>query len=119
MHPLFSVFSRVGRTHRDHGRTSRDLLQLLKIAAPRYGHAVGDEVLRVIGRRLAQHLADAEVVARVGGDEFVVVLSGVDQAGSALLLQRIEQGCPDVSAGPVNLALGIRPCHDYHLDLLA
>jgi GGDEF domain-containing protein len=45
----------------------------------------------VAGRRLAQHLADAEVVARVGGDEFVVVLSGVDQADSALLLQRIEQ----------------------------
>ena len=56
-----------------------------------HGHAIGDEVLRVTGRRLAQHLADAEVVARVGGDEFVVVLSGVDQADSALLLQRIDQ----------------------------
>jgi diguanylate cyclase (GGDEF)-like protein len=56
-----------------------------------HGHTIGDEVLRVTGRRLAQHLADAEVVARIGGDEFVVVLTGVEQADSALLLKRVEQ----------------------------
>jgi diguanylate cyclase (GGDEF)-like protein len=56
-----------------------------------HGHAIGDEVLRVIGRRLARHLADADVVARIGGDEFVVVTSGADAADSALLLQRIDR----------------------------
>src|SRR5207248_119224 len=56
-----------------------------------YGHAIGDEVLRVTGRRLAQHLADADVVARIGGDEFVVVLTGVHKADSALLLKRVGQ----------------------------
>jgi diguanylate cyclase (GGDEF)-like protein len=55
-----------------------------------HGHAIGDEVLRVTGQRLAQHLADADVVARIGGDEFVVVLTRVNQADSALLLQRID-----------------------------
>jgi diguanylate cyclase (GGDEF)-like protein len=70
-----------------------------------HGHAIGDEVLRVTGRRLAQHLADAEVVARVGGDEFVVVLSGADQADSALLLQRIDQAfaAEPVHAGGLSL----------------
>jgi diguanylate cyclase (GGDEF)-like protein len=70
-----------------------------------HGHAIGDEVLRVTGRRLAQRLADAEVVARVGGDEFVVVLSGVGQADSALLLQRIEQAfaAEPVHAGGLSL----------------
>jgi diguanylate cyclase (GGDEF)-like protein len=56
-----------------------------------HGHAIGDEVLRVTGRRLARHLADADVVARIGGDEFVVVISGADRADSALLLQRIDR----------------------------
>jgi len=56
-----------------------------------HGHAIGDEVLQVIGRRLAQHLADADVVARIGGDEFVVVISGTGQADAALLLERVER----------------------------
>jgi diguanylate cyclase (GGDEF)-like protein len=70
-----------------------------------HGHAVGDEVLRVTGRRLAQQLADADVVARVGGDEFVVVLSGVDPSDSALVLQRIEQAftAEPVPAGGLSL----------------
>jgi len=70
-----------------------------------HGHAIGDEVLRVIGRRLARHLADADVVARIGGDEFVVVLSGVDQADPALLLKRIDRAITGepVHAGGLSL----------------
>jgi diguanylate cyclase (GGDEF)-like protein len=55
-----------------------------------HGHAVGDEILRTVGRRLAQGLADAEVVARIGGDEFVVVVSGVEQPDAPTLLRRID-----------------------------
>ena len=67
-----------------------------------YGHAVGDEVLRQTGRRLARDLADADVVARIGGDEFVVVASGVEQANGPMLLERVEQafaGTPVCTAG--------------------
>ena len=78
-----------------------------------HGHAIGDEVLRVTGRRLAQHLADADVVARIGGDEFVVVMSGADQTDAALLLKRIDRavaGEPVYAGGlclPVTSSLGL------------
>jgi diguanylate cyclase (GGDEF)-like protein len=56
-----------------------------------HGHAVGDEVLRAMGARLTRRLAAADVVARIGGDEFVVVAAGVRQRDTPGLLRRIEE----------------------------
>jgi diguanylate cyclase (GGDEF)-like protein/PAS domain S-box-containing protein len=42
------------------------------------GHAAGDVALEIIGRRLAAEVRESDTVARVGGDEFVVVCEGVD-----------------------------------------
>ncbi len=43
-----------------------------------HGHAVGDLVLGAVADRLADAVRDTDVVARVGGDEFIVLLRGVD-----------------------------------------
>jgi diguanylate cyclase (GGDEF)-like protein len=47
------------------------------------GHQAGDEVLRTIASRLKESVPDADIIARVGGDEFVVVISGRQVASSA------------------------------------
>lgn len=39
-----------------------------------YGHATGDQLLVEVGRRIAAQVRDADLVARIGGDEFVVLL---------------------------------------------
>jgi diguanylate cyclase (GGDEF)-like protein len=69
-----------------------------------YGHAVGDEVLRVTARRLARNLAEVACVARIGGDEFVVVAAGVEEPEAPKLLQRIDEA---FTAEPVE-AVGLR-----------
>jgi GGDEF domain-containing protein len=46
----------------------------LKLVNDTYGHAVGDEMLRAIGEILQEVCADRGVLARWGGDEFVIVL---------------------------------------------
>lgn len=43
----------------------------------RYGHRVGDEVLRVVARRIKATIRTTDTPVRVGGDEFVVVLEGL------------------------------------------
>ena len=72
-----------------------------------HGHAVGDVVLRETGWRLAHQLADADVVARIGGDEFVVVAAGVERADAQILLQRIEQAFADTPVHTAGLSLQV------------
>lgn len=51
-----------------------------------HGHAVGDQVLCEIARRLLACLRAKDTVARVGGDEFVVLLTTLNQTSDCLLV---------------------------------
>ena len=43
-----------------------------------HGHDTGDEVLKITGKRIENHIRRSDTLARYGGDEFVVCLKGVD-----------------------------------------
>jgi diguanylate cyclase (GGDEF)-like protein len=65
-----------------------------------YGHAAGDDLLRVVSRRIRTTVGDGGLVARLGGDEFVVVL---DDAGHDVAA--VAQRLIDAVSEPVELAI--------------
>ncbi|WDZ83582.1 putative bifunctional diguanylate cyclase/phosphodiesterase [Micromonospora cathayae] len=68
-----------------------------------HGHAVGDDVLRVLARLLVRHLPTGTVLGRLGGDEFAVVLPDA-AAGDALAVA--ESLCNVAVRTPVPVAGG-------------
>ncbi len=54
-----------------------------------HGHAVGDEVLIWIARRLSEVLREGDIAARWGGEEFCIVLPDTDEAGGLVAVERI------------------------------
>ena len=62
-----------------------------------YGHAVGDEVLRVFADVLRQTVRESDVAGRWGGEEFLLLLPGADEEGAVQLAERIRVGLGDRS----------------------
>lgn len=56
-----------------------------------HGHSVGDKVLREFARVIALQVRTGDVVARFGGEEFVVVLMGADITNAAQIAERIRE----------------------------
>ncbi len=55
------------------------------------GHRIGDLLLQHVGHRLHEVLRESDTVARMGGDEFAIVLPGADEAGAHAIAQKILQ----------------------------
>lgn len=58
----------------------------------RYGHATGDDALRSVGFELRGTLRTGDAAARVGGDEFAVLLANAEPGAASALVERLRRG---------------------------
>ncbi|SIQ01055.1 sensor domain-containing diguanylate cyclase [Halanaerobium kushneri] len=65
-------------------------LDNLKAVNDNYGHLLGDEYLRKAAQILKELLRSEDVVARIGGDEFAILLSETDKKAAAHICERIK-----------------------------
>jgi two-component system cell cycle response regulator len=72
-----------------------------------HGHAAGDAVLAGVAARTAAALRVGDLVARIGGEEFAVLLPGADLARAAEAGERIRAGiaASPIAAGALALAV--------------
>jgi diguanylate cyclase (GGDEF)-like protein len=87
-----------------------------------YGHLFGDRFLRAVAANLSVSLRETDTVARVGGDEFIVLLPGVDSAHAASamadkLLAALRTLEVDGSYFPSQCSIGISICPQDGLTL--
>lgn len=93
-----------------------------------YGHEAGDTVLQVIGRRMRDSLRKTDFVARIGGDEFVLILEDCKNIDSLMpVFKKLEESIrvPVALSGnntiSVGLSMGVHLCvldHAVSADIL-
>jgi diguanylate cyclase (GGDEF)-like protein len=100
------------RLQKERARTPRDglgfalaLVDLdhFKMVNDRYGHAVGDEVLKVVARRFESGLREGDWVARWGGEEFLFVLHGSSAEDAISVMERLAGGARST---PIQTSVG-------------
>ena len=88
------------------------------------GHQVGDEILKIIAKRMQSELREFDLIARFGGDEFVIYLNEMDNLQSAQeIIDRLHLciektiNIPDADLINVGASFGIAICPNDGLDL--
>lgn len=71
-----------------------------------HGHATGDAVLRAFGKRLCESVRETDLVARMGGDEFVILLDDAPPGGAEAVARKVMDAMANpIDAGDVQLAV--------------
>jgi diguanylate cyclase (GGDEF)-like protein/PAS domain S-box-containing protein len=79
----------------------------LKLVNDVFGHQEGDELQKKIAQVLRKACRQEDIIARTGGDEFVILLPKVDKEGARAIEERIRLACKEAQVYPIPLSLSL------------
>lgn len=87
-------------------------LDRLKETNDTHGHDTGDRLIQALASALQAAVRDADALARIGGDEFAVLVSGADSERCEQIAERIREQLAglDVAGVPLMASLGAASC---------
>jgi diguanylate cyclase (GGDEF)-like protein len=90
----------------------------LKDANDRHGHEFGDSVIRATARALAGGIRTGDILARIGGDEFAILLPGTGEGECSQIAGRLQRMIAASKVGSMTLSasIGSATCRADHLD---
>lgn len=71
----------------------------LKLINDTFGHATGDEALRTVANVLIANVRSTDVVARIGGDEFALILGAISEADVEQKVSQLTAGIAECQVG--------------------
>ncbi len=91
----------------------------LKLANDGFGHDAGDRLLRKIADILKSEARKNDIVARVGGDEFIIVLPQTDISETEKIVDRIKIKCNKEKEDPIkpSVSMGFSTKYDLAQDI--
>lgn len=102
---LFTRGIEVSRQQNKHLSLAMVDLDNFKMINDNHGHVVGDQVLRLIGRKMQHMLRDSDYIGRYGGEEFMIVLCGTRLEDAQRVVERLRESLAD---DPLNLGEGLQ-----------
>ena len=100
----------------EHARQSDSRLSLLFLDADHFkyyndefGHPAGDDALRIIAKYFKESMREGDFVARIGGDEFVIILPGTPKESAWVLAERCRKALDSAKwpVRPITVSIGI------------
>jgi diguanylate cyclase (GGDEF)-like protein len=85
-----------------------------------FGHGAGDNLLRLTAQALKNSVRVADTVARIGGDEFAILLPETDYESAQNVIQRVQReisSIMDKNSLPATLSIGMITCANPHCTL--
>lgn len=87
-----------------------------------FGHVVGDQILQMVAGLLMENIRETDIVARYGGDEFVVLMPDTSESQAKMVKERIERAVflhntrEMETQKQFRLSLGLKSASAYNVD---